>query len=170
MDVLTTMVEVKEHLAARRLEWETLLAKIPPALLEKPGVEGQWSIKDIMAHIAYYERWLAGFLEAGMRGEEISLSDFDKLEMHTRNEQIYLLYRHRPLEEVLEDARQSYSRLVKAVMALNDEDFNPGSRFEKPIAAVWGEVFPLDECIGGDSFDHYTDHIPDIQNWLETSS
>jgi hypothetical protein len=39
-----------------RAHWDALLAAIPQAWMTEPGVEGEWSIKDIIAHIAWGER------------------------------------------------------------------------------------------------------------------
>jgi len=161
-----TRDQVLDHMQRKRAEWEALLAKVPAGLIEVPGDEGQWSVKDVIAHIAHYERWMAAFLESVARGEKPVVSELDRLELHARNARIYELNRDVPLDRVLAEARQSYQRLVNAVRGLEDGDFLPGSRFSLPIREIWGDDYPLAEAIGGDSFDHYDDHIAPLRAWL----
>ncbi len=47
-----------------RAHWETLLGSIPEVWMTEPGVEGEWSIKDIIAHIAWGERENLGVVHA----------------------------------------------------------------------------------------------------------
>jgi hypothetical protein len=45
--------QLLDLIQAARADFETLLAGIPEAWMTEPGVEGEWSIKDIIAHIAW---------------------------------------------------------------------------------------------------------------------
>ena len=39
-----------------RAEWEALLAQVDDAHMVQTGVCGDWSVKDIIAHITWHER------------------------------------------------------------------------------------------------------------------
>ena len=41
---------------ATRNEWDELLAQVNDSLMLQTGVEGDWSAKDILAHVMWYER------------------------------------------------------------------------------------------------------------------
>src|SRR5207237_2743438 len=52
-----------------RARWEELLSRVGEARMEEPGVEGDWSVKDIVAHITWYEREMVGLLRGTLSGE-----------------------------------------------------------------------------------------------------
>ncbi|HLJ81222.1 MAG TPA: maleylpyruvate isomerase N-terminal domain-containing protein, partial [Ktedonobacterales bacterium] len=58
-----------EKLDAARTQWDALIAEVPEARITRPGAAGDWSVKDVLAHVAVYERWTADQLNAMMRGE-----------------------------------------------------------------------------------------------------
>src|SRR5262249_36572770 len=49
-----------ERLAAilreKREHWNALVAQVEPDRMEIAGVEGDWSVKDLIAHLTWYER------------------------------------------------------------------------------------------------------------------
>ena len=44
--------------------WEMLLADVPNDRWEESGVSGDWSLKDIIAHITWHEEQMVEVLEA----------------------------------------------------------------------------------------------------------
>ena len=39
-----------------RAKWDALLAQVLPERIDIPGVEGTWSVKDLVAHLTWYEQ------------------------------------------------------------------------------------------------------------------
>src|SRR5439155_2124114 len=106
-----------------RSEWEALLSEVGEARMQQPGVEGDWSVKDIVAHVAYYERWLVGYLQAAQRNERPNPTpETAGLSMDQRNTWIYEQARNKPLREVLDDGQQVLDQLLTSVQALSEED------------------------------------------------
>ncbi len=167
METRMTRAELVDTLRTERENWESLLAEIGRERMTQPGATGEWSVKDVIAHVTYYEQWLANWLEAAQRGEVLARTGIDEMEMHERNAVIYGQNRDLPLDEVLAQSRQSFERVLQSVQALSEQDVTDPSRFERYIAAVWDETPPLWECIAGDSFGHYAEHITPIRAWLE---
>ena len=64
-----TTAQLLEVMRTARSNWEALLAEVGEARLTEPGVEGDWSLKDIIAHITYFETWAADNVMAFRRGE-----------------------------------------------------------------------------------------------------
>ena len=69
MDDQMTKIRLLETLRSKRAEWDAVLAEIPATQMDEPGVAGKWSVKDIVAHLAYHERWFADRLHESLRGE-----------------------------------------------------------------------------------------------------
>ena len=56
--------EVITRVKTERSRWNDIMARIDDDLMLKPGVEGHWSAKDILAHVVWYEREMVGLLKA----------------------------------------------------------------------------------------------------------
>jgi hypothetical protein len=57
-------VQLLDMIQTARADWEALLAGIPEAWMGEPGVAGEWSVKDVVAHIARGERENIGVVHA----------------------------------------------------------------------------------------------------------
>jgi hypothetical protein len=160
-----TIQQLLEMMCTVRSNWEALLAEVGEARLTEPGVEGDWSLKDIIAHITYYETWAADNVMAFRRGEQQPHSEYKGLELDERNARIYEHIRAKSLSQVLQDSRASFQRSLEAVQGLRDEDlYDPA--FTRVPDADW-TVFDLVE---GDTFEHYSDHIKSVRAWLERAA
>ncbi len=69
MDEQMNKPKLLETLRSKRAEWDAVLAEIPAAQMTEPGVAGEWSVKDIIVHLTYHERWFADRLHESLRGE-----------------------------------------------------------------------------------------------------
>lgn len=159
MDNVMTRASFLNVLRSARSEWDDMLAEVPRELLEEPGVEGDWSIKDIMAHVAWHEREMVEVL----RAREVAGSHLWELPTNERNAAIYEENRHRTLDDVLSDSGRVFRQLLREVEALSDDDLNDPSRFKEmpPDWLPW-------KLIAENSYEHYPDHAASIRNWLES--
>ncbi len=69
----TTTAEI---LAASRQEHdalEQLLAPLTPGQMMQPGIVGEWSAKDVLAHLTEWEQMVLGWYHAGQAGETPAL-------------------------------------------------------------------------------------------------
>lgn len=161
-----TKAVLLERMRAGRAEWEALLAAVPHDRMIEPGVEGAWSVKDILAHVTVYEQWTADQLEAAARGEtEMAVRPdippgADSFDTNERNAAYYTAYRARPLAEVAAWSREEYPRLLAAVEALPEGMLiTPGRVPLIGDSALW-------VLVAGNSYDHYAVHAAAIRAWL----
>ncbi len=162
MDNRLTTAQLLEVMRTTRANWEALLAEVGEARLTEPGVEGDWSLKDIIAHITYYEAWTADDVSAIRRGEPLLQSEYKGLSIDERNALIYERNRAKPLAEVLQKSQSAFQRSTAAVEGLRDEDlYDP--EFTRASGADW-TVFDLVE---GDTFGHYNEHMMSVRAWLD---
>ena len=160
-------LELLETLRSERERWEALLAEADGPQMEQPGVAGDWSVKDIVAHVTAYERGLVEWLEAALRGESLEFPDLDHPDVDQRNAAIFSENRDRPLRDVLLESRQVFQRLLELIQALPEEELMDPDRTEWFVRPRWNESRPLWKCIADDSYKHYHQHIPGIRAWLD---
>jgi DinB family protein len=152
--------EMLHWLVTGRQEWEALLAQGDPARMTEPGVEGDWSVRDILAHVVWYEREILQLLQnhAQLPGPSDAIWD---LPTDERNATLAALLRDRPLAEVLAESQALGPQLVAAVAALSGADLTDASGF-LGMPADWEPWL----IIAGNTYGHYPDHIPAIRAWL----
>jgi hypothetical protein len=150
-----------ETLHAGRAEWQVLLAEVGEARMLQPGAAGEWSVKDVIAHVMWGEREMVGV----MRAHALIGSDLWDLSEDERNAIMVTEKRNRPLQEVLTEEQQVYAQFLEAVQALSDEDFTDPRRFRE-MPEQW---LPW-RILAGCSFAHYRQHTPSIRAWLSSAT
>jgi hypothetical protein len=147
---------------------ETVLALLDQQQMTTPGVNGDWTIKDILAHLAAWQNYLVIQLQAaarnevpaiqGILGDEDEGSAIDRL-----NAGFYEENKSRPLDDVMADLRTTYRQIEDGVQALNGEDLFEPKRF------AWMKGNALWELVAGNTYEHYQEHLQSIQEWLNKS-
>jgi uncharacterized damage-inducible protein DinB len=150
--------QLVEAIQRARAEWDALLARVPPAGYEQPGAAGTWTLKDVIAHLAWHEREVAQALQAR---DFTNSSDWWLLPTDERNRRIYEAHREIPLAKVIAEAHLAYTDLLAAVQSLSEDELNDASRFTNhpPDAAPW-------EIVAQNSYEHYQDHMDDLRSRL----
>ena len=140
-----------------RAEWERLLAEVSENRMLDPGLPGGWSVKDVIAHVNWYEREMVDVLEQ----RALTGSELWALPAEERNVPIYEQGKDRPLDEVLAESNKLFERLWALVSELSDKDLVDASHFEQ-MPEEWEPW----EMLAENTFGHYQQHIPDIRAWL----
>jgi uncharacterized damage-inducible protein DinB len=153
--------EFLKKLASGRNTWEAVLAQVPRDRFEDPGVAGAWSVKDVIAHIAWHEREMLALLDT----RRLDGSPWWLLPTDERNAHIYEENRERPLEDVLAEADAVYAQLVDALSRLEDEAFTDPSAF----AEMPSDWIPAD-ILAQNSYEHYEAHRQSLAKWLKSAS
>ena len=157
-------IELLDWLQEEYRRWELLLHEIGPTRMDQPGVNGDWSMKDVVAHLTGWNRWLILRLQAAGRGDPeppppwpAQIQAEDEI-----NAWIYESNRGRSVREVLEESDQVHQQLLAVIEGLPDEVRI--ELIEPAYHLVWVEDrrFPASEF-----FDHFRDdHEPDVRAWL----
>ena len=137
--------------------WTAALARVPEERMEEPGVAGEWSVKDIIAHITWFEKQMIQLVEThAFVGSELWLMPGDE-----RNAAIYDENRDRSLEDVRSESAEVHPELLARLGTLEDGELLDPSRFP-PMPA---ELTPL-IIIEGNTFNHYDEHAKGLLRWL----
>lgn len=159
--------ELLDALQRQDQEWQTLIDQIGTARMEQPGVNGDWSIKDIVAHLTGWNIKLVNDLQAALSGEPAPPPPWPA-QLQTEDEinaWIFETNRGRSLRIVLDESNRVYQQILTIVQGLpKDAKLDPHLRGERVFLLVWvgDKYFPV-----GEFFDHFhDDHEPDVRAWL----
>lgn len=146
------------HLAeARSALLETLLYMEEKALVETPAV-GEWTAKDLLAHIAAWDRWAREEVGRMVAGEKPDLSAV--VDVDAFNAVAVATWRDRSLEEVLAALQRERAALVEWIRGLSEEDFfrrRPIGTYDWTLPG-WIEVYVR----------HEEEHASDLAKWRRT--
>lgn len=142
----------------QRTTWDALVKQIDPERMTQPGIAGEWSLKDIIAHLTWHEREMVDLVMA----HALVGSELWNLPTDERNAAIYEEVRQQPLEQVLEESTQVYQQLIAVLPSLTDQDLTNPESFPgmPPDWQPW-------LIIVQNTYEHYQDHIPDVEQWIE---
>ncbi len=122
------------------------------AQLLEHGVMGDWSVKDILAHVTIWEEEALKYLPLIINGE--------KPPRYTRyggidafNEQMIEQRRDLALSDVLRQLDETHRRLIDYLQSVPEEHFTRETRFRHRLRL--------------DTYSHYPLHAKAIQEWRE---
>src|SRR5687767_1737103 len=129
--------------------------------MTRPGLEGDWSVKDVVAHITQYERWLLEWLREALTGVEPPPDEQTHgMTLDERNAWVYQQNRDRPMEVVLGESREVYPQLMELLQAAPEVDLVDPRRF------AWTNGEALWDAVEGDAYGHYRNHTEGLLAWL----
>jgi uncharacterized damage-inducible protein DinB len=148
VDSLVEVIEAsREYLAYA-------ITSVPEDKREWRPSPGAWSLKDVLAHIAWHDDQMVELCET----RDLVGSPWWDLPMDERNGKIYEDYKGMPLDEVLGFFDEAHERMMKALKTLSDEDMNDASRFTD-MPEDW---IPW-RMIANNTYEHYIRHIGQIR-------
>ena len=149
-ELKTLFLETRQMFAVL---WEGLSEE---ALTCRPGPKPDWSVKDTIAHVCWWESFALNRITILAIGEKLHLlNDFDSL-----NEQVFEQYREMPLDKVILMFEANHAQIETLIDALSFDEWIDEHRpnFE-------GQS--LMRMLGGNTFGHYYEHLDDLQAYRE---
>ena len=147
--------------------WEALVIQIGQSRMDQPGVNGDWSMKDMAAHLTGWNRRLAASLQAAHRGEPeppppwpAHLQTDDEI-----NAWIYESNHVRSVRQVLDETDQVFQQILTVVKELpEDVQIEIVHQGERTFYFV---ILDDQRHHPGEFFDHFIDdHEQDVRAWL----
>lgn len=121
--------QILAEAAAARDALLALVASLPPGRLTEPGVVGDWSVKDVVAHLSAWHELCLGWLETGLRGAPpaVPAPGHTWQTLAQLNDELYLRDRNLPLAIVLDRFRTTDARVRGLLQNLDpNEATTPG--------------------------------------------
>lgn len=154
------------HIETSRGELENTLADIPHEKMLEPNVIDHWSIKDILCHIAIWEKRMANWLRISQLGKEpkmlpdgMTWDDLDEW-----NHQTYEENKDRELDEALALHHKCFAEAFEMIVSISEEDMLDPDKYP------WRKGRPLWRIIEANTWEHYDEHKTQIQSWFDNQS
>jgi hypothetical protein len=143
-----------------RKEWDSLIFSIRREEMLLPGFCGDWSLKDLIAHLSWYEQEMIRLLETHV----FAGSSLWELPLDERNAAIFAQIKDLRLEQVLAQSTMISLDLINALETTTDDDLNDPARFPG-MPLEWKPW----QVIASNSNEHYEDHLQQVKAWLQHS-
>jgi hypothetical protein len=124
MPTVQTKAQLIEKMIECRAGLEKVVSKVTPDAMDQPGVVGEWSAKDVLAHVAHWQELHMGWWAAAQAGEtpEVPAPGITWKELDKLNQQIFLAHRDQASEDVLWYLRETFRRFMAVIEATAEED------------------------------------------------
>ena len=156
-----------EHMREGREVWDGLMLQVPDSAITIPALHGGWSVKDLMAHVAAYEKWTAAQIRAANERREptnLELYGVDDVpedpegwDLDRVNAAIYDRYAVTPIADIRALAEHAFADLIAAIEAV------PESELTTTDAQSWAGGDTLLDVIPRQSYVHYEHHLDDLR-------
>jgi len=153
-----TKSEFLAKLQQTRAEWDSLISQIDPSRMTEPNVDGEYSIKDIIAHVMWYERENLGVIRQHVLAGS---PHWDAPTQDDRNAAVYEDIRNLSTTEVLTQSKEIYQQQLVSLQSLPEQDFTDVTRF-KDMPTDWDPA----HFLASNSYEHYEQHFPALRVWL----
>ncbi|MBN2045752.1 MAG: DinB family protein [Anaerolineales bacterium] len=143
-------IETRDKLSA---SWEGLSEEL---MIQRPGPHPEWSVKDIVAHICWWETFAISRIAVIAAGLQItSIEDFDTL-----NRQVDEIISSLPLDAVMAQFEAHQDEFLNLIDHFSYEEWVDKTR---PNFEGMSLMFLL----GANTFGHYYEHLPDLIAYKE---
>lgn len=164
MEKALNKLELLQAVQSEQALWDELIKEVGSERIARPGVEGHWSVKDIVSHVAYWRSRGIERLEKGLADPDWRQQDDERSDDEI-NDEAYRADAAKSPGQVLAEWDTTYRRLLAAIEAL------PGdlSRWHPSPSgddASWTLPYPLRQQISG-GLEHLQEHRDAIRSWLD---
>jgi len=158
----------KEDLIAaiktERARLEANVAKLSDVKKAKALLENGWSVKDLMAHIASWERVAFDILQPARDAEplkEYIAKVFESIDNF--NAKTYEQNKDRPLNEIEGEFNNAYQNFFALVESLDEAFIARNLPFEG------SEEITIESIISSNTYQHYQEHAETLENYSPES-
>jgi len=155
--------DLLEEIQFERTALDETLALLTPRQMTLPGVtRGGWSVKDVLAHLAHWQKMNLEWYAAGQRGETpaVPAPGFTWRDLPRLNAAIYRKHHRRSLQAVVQDYRVHHERVIALIETLSDTDL------VVPGRVAWtGPSWTLSDYLRANTAAHYRWARVRIRRW-----
>ena len=145
---------------------QELVRGLTPEQMTTPATigGGEWSAKDLVGHLAFWEELALEALAAWRAGKPFdTVTDADEL-----NAQNQVRKRDRSLEQILREGRETHERLMAEIGARTDEEWSSPMPSDLPLPEILGKRLGGLTGASDGPFRHAFAHLGDLRAYVES--
>jgi hypothetical protein len=118
-------------LQTERKRLEQNLARLNREQMLLPGVVGDWSVKDVLAHLADWEAHMPAWMAAARSGDPVAEIEtgLNWKQFDAFNQRIFERHRDQGLDEVLAYFHETHHQLMEMVQAMPEDEMLARGRY-----------------------------------------
>jgi hypothetical protein len=128
-------------------DWLAAFDGVPEERLAEPGVSGDWSVKDLIGHVAYWDDDALADVERIMMGRGQAAGTVDE-----RNAAAAAANAGRSLDDLRAEMTLTHETLVGVLRGLDPDD---------------PRALRICREIAEDTWEHYDDHAAEVRAWRQ---
>ncbi len=153
------LTEVLSKVEAGRKAWVDLLESVPVERRDEPGACGEWTLKDVLVHMNYWQAHLVTMLFNVRQGGTVKTVNSEE-EVQENNRRWHEQGKDRLWELAWADSEGLHRQILRRVKEFNDEELNRSN-----LHPALGKK-PLWQWIEQDTWGHEEEHAELIRQWL----
>src|SRR5262245_35569933 len=147
--------QLLEKLEKRWTEFKESYAGLSDSQMTESGVTGLWSVKDIIAHVTWWEEEALKHLPLITKGGRPRTYAAEYGGIDAFNALMTEQKRRLSLSEILRQQNKTHRQLVHYIESVPEEQFTSDTRFRRRLRL--------------DTYNHYPKHVKAIRAWREKS-
>ena len=126
-------------------------------MLHRPGPQADWSVKDLIAHLTWWEVNMVDWVSQAAAGEIVIKTE----PIDAVNQRVFAQYKDQPLAAVRREFDAAFHKVAALIQNLSDAQLNDAA-----TCHVHG--LPLRYSIAGNTFIHYASHRDDLVAYVQS--
>lgn len=156
---LTDKAAILARMATSWAALQAAVAGLDPETIARPGTWGEWSLKDLHAHLAYWNESTMHYLEGLVSGEWPPAAGGTGATTDEINENVYRANRTQSLADLQHALHVSYLAVRTAVKSVPALTYTEEQQPE-----------PIRQKVAEDTYLHYEEHLADVEQSVSTST
>jgi hypothetical protein len=150
LDLLERTRSVRETLAVL---WDGLTDE---QMICRPGPQENWSVKDLVAHVTWWENFILERVSDLIDGKESQPAEHQDV----LNGRAYEQHKDSPLADVLAAFDANWTRFEALITSLSGEQLNTPAYYRTYDGVA---LLPI---LAAGTFGHYPSHVADLRNYV----
>ncbi len=139
----TTKKQLLETIEAEQNALEQFLVSLSAAQMTQPGVVGEWSVKDVLAHLLEWQDMVLDWHSTALKGKvpAVPAEGLSWAQLPQLNQRIYEKHCGRHLADIQKEFKASHKKCVSLIQSLSEEDLFTRGRYAWTKSTTLGAYF-----------------------------
>lgn len=153
MEIFLNKAQLLKRLSESWDEFRASYAGLSEAEMVVLGVSGEWSIKDVIAHVTTWEQEALKYLPVILEGKKPPRYSVAYGGIDAFNALMYRRKRALSLQEILQQQERVHRQLLEYLNEVGEDQFARQTKFHRRLRL--------------DTYQHYREHAEAIRKWRE---